>query len=83
MTKQEMEEIAEQAAQKALQNLFLTVGVDITDPQEIIKFHADMRHIRRWREANETVQKHALITAVGVIVTGFLGWVSLVIWRGH
>lgn len=83
MTRSEMEDVAEQAAQKALQNFFLTVGVDITDPQEVIKFQTDMRHIRRWREANETIQKHALRTAVGVIVTGFLGWISLILWKGH
>jgi hypothetical protein len=83
MTKSEMEEIAEQAAQKTLANFFLTVGVDITDPQEVIKFQADMRHIRRWRDANETVQKHALRTAVGVIVTGFISWIGLLLWKGH
>jgi hypothetical protein len=83
MTSAEMEDIAERAASKALENLFLAFGVDLKDPKSIIAFHDDMRHLRAWREANETIKKHALRTAVGVIVTGFFGWISLLIWKGQ
>ena len=81
MTRAEMEEVAEEAARKALESLFLAFGTDLKDPKSIIAFHDDMKHLRAWREANETVKKHALRTAVGVIVTGLLGWFSLLLWK--
>lgn len=81
MTRSDMEEVAEEAAAKALQNLFLTLGVDVTDPKDIKALHADFKHIRTWRESKEVVQQHALKTAIGVIITGALGWLGLLFWK--
>lgn len=78
-----MESIAEEAAAKALQNLFLTLGYDVSDPKDVKALQADLKHTRDWRESTETVKRHALITAVGVIVSGLIGWVGLLIWKSH
>jgi hypothetical protein len=83
MTRAEMEEIAEEAASKALQNLFLTLGVDVTDPHDVKALQADLKHVRAWRESTVAVKQHALKTAVAVLVSGALGWLGLFIWKNQ
>lgn len=82
MTKEEIETVAEEAADKALHRLFLTIGIDITDPKAVIAFQDDLRHVRTWRESTTTIKQHALKTAVGVVVTGALGWLAMIFWKG-
>ncbi len=81
MTRHEMEEVAEEAATKALNALFLTLGVDVTDPAAVIEFQDDLKHMRKWRRSTEAAQQHALKTIIGVIVSGILGWIGLVLWK--
>lgn len=83
MTRAEMEEIAEEAAAKALANLFMTLGVDVTDPKDVKALQADLNHVRAWRESTIAVKQHALKTAIGVLVSGALGWLGLIIWRNQ
>jgi hypothetical protein len=77
----EMEDIAEAAAEKALRKLFLTFGVNTTDPEDVIAFQDDLRHLRAWRLSTKSVSDHAIKTAIGVILTGALGWLGLILWR--
>lgn len=65
-----VEQIAERAAQIALQNFFVTLGVDTTDPLEMQK---DFAHLRAWRESIDLVKKKGIVTTVTVLVTGLLG----------
>jgi len=81
MTRGEMESIAEDAAEKALQKLFLTFGVNTSDPDAVVSFQDDLRHLRTWRMSTEAAKAHALKTVIGVLVTGALGWVGLMFWR--
>lgn len=81
MTRYEMEEVAEEAANKALQNLFMTLGIDVSDHKDVLALQADLKHVRAWRESTTAVKQHALKTAIGVIVTGALGWIGLVLWK--
>ena len=81
MTNSEMETIAEEAAAKALRNLFLTLGSDVDSVDDVKALRADLSHIRAWRESTETVKQHTLRAAVTVIVTGVLGWIGLILWR--
>lgn len=83
MTRAEMEEIAEEAAAKALANLFMTLGVDVSDPKDVKALQADLMHVRAWRESTIAVKQHALKTAIGVLVSGALGWLGLIIWRNQ
>jgi hypothetical protein len=75
------EAIAEEAAQKALQKFFLTLGYDTSDPEEIKALQNHFRFIRRWHDSSEIVRDRSLKTAITVIVTGFLGWLGLLFWK--
>lgn len=74
---EEVRDIAEAAADRAIQKTLLTIGMDTVDPDAILKLQADFRHLRIWRESTEAVKKRALLTAIGVIVTGSLGYLWL------
>lgn len=54
----------------------LTLGIDADDP---IEFQRDMQHLRQWRESMATVKRQSLMTAVGILVAGFLGllWMAI------
>lgn len=82
MNPAEMERIAEESADKAIRKLFLTVGIDTSDPKEIIAFQDDLRHVRMWRESTEAAKRHALKTIVGALVLGGLGYIAL-LFRWH
>lgn len=81
MTDPDMQAIADAAAAKALRNLFLTLGSDVSNPSDVKALQADLSHIRAWRESTETVKQHTMKAAVTVIVTGVLGWLGLILWR--
>lgn len=81
MTSAEMERVAEEAADKAIQRLFLTFGVDVSNPTAIIEFQSDLKHVRVWRESTEAAKRHALKTIIGVILSGAVGWLGLVFWH--
>lgn len=81
MDRVELEKIAEDAAEKALHKLFLTFGVNTSDPDAVVDFQDDLRHVRKWRRSTEAAQAHALKTIIGVLLTGALGWVGLMFWR--
>lgn len=61
---------AERAAVKAIDGLFMRLGVDTSDPLEM---QADFAHLRKWRQSVEQVRSVSIKTAVAVIVTGLLG----------
>ena len=82
MTRDEMNKTAEEAADRAIGKLFLTLGVDLSDPKAVIAFQDDLRFLASWRESTQAVKRKALLTAVGVIITGALGYFWLV-FRGH
>lgn len=74
---EEIRDIAEAAADKAVQKTLLAIGVNASDPEQILEMQADFLHLRRWRQSTETVKKRALLTAISVIVTGTLGYLWL------
>jgi hypothetical protein len=82
MTPDDVNRIAEEAADRALGKLFLTLGVDLSDPKAVIAFQDDLRFLNQWRDSTQAVKRKALLTAVGVIITGALGYFWLV-FRGH
>lgn len=81
MTNAEIQRIAEEAADKAIKRLFLTFGVNVDSPEAVIEFQSDLKHVRVWRESTEAAKRHALKTIIGVIVSGAVGWLGLIIWN--
>jgi hypothetical protein len=68
-------------AKAAVRETFLALGVDISDPEAVIDMQADFQHLRAWRESTEAVKRKALLTAVGVVITGALGWLGLLLFN--
>ena len=74
MTREEINELAERAADEAVKRMLLALGIDATNPQAILEAQADHRFVRSWRESTEAVKQKAIRTAVGVLVTGVVGY---------
>ncbi len=74
--------IADAAATKAVSALLLTIGVDASEPQQVLKMQRDFANLRRWGDSMDLVRTRGLVTAVGVIVAGVLSLVWLAL-RGH
>ena len=79
MSPEEVNAIAESAADRAVQKTLLTIGIDTIDANSIIQLQADFRHLRVWRESTEAVKKKALLTAIGVLVTGAIGYLLVLL----
>jgi predicted metalloprotease len=75
MTKDEVEAIVENTVTVTLMRL------GITTPEEFLETKLDLAHLRAWRKANEQVKSVALKTAVGIVITGLLGWVATAIFN--
>jgi hypothetical protein len=83
VTPDEIDAIATLSAKKAVVETFLTLGVNIADPDDVEAAQLDFRHLRAWRESIDTVKRKSLTTAVTVIVTGALGWLLVAFkWPG-
>lgn len=67
VNEEQFEAIADRAANKALEGLFLHIGVDTQDPLAMQK---DFAHLRAWRESSDLIKSRTIATAVGIIITG-------------
>ena len=79
MTNEEIRQIAGEAAHEAVDRLFLRLGIDPADADEISAFKKDLRHIRVWREATGVVKVAVIRAALTVLVTGALGALWMII----
>ncbi len=76
-----IQEIAERAAARALNDAFRLLGIDIGTMEDINQFRDDVRFIRRQRSAVETRRTEAMKSAVAAIVGGILGMLlSAITW---
>lgn len=48
-------------------------GIDATDKDELKELKLDQTHNRKWRKSVERASTVTLTTAIGVLVSGFLG----------
>lgn len=67
-----VERTASEAASKAVKETLVALGLNVNDPFEV---QADMQHLRAWRHSIGTVKKQGLLTAVGILVAGFIALV--------
>jgi hypothetical protein len=83
---EEMEEIAERAATKAIATVFTSIGIDISKPIEAQRdFHAlrelsklaadpelqkDLQHMRIWRTRTETMTTKGMLAVLTAAVGG-------------
>ena len=73
VTPQEIREIAREVASETVDQLFLALGVNTSDHNEIPKLQKDLAHLRRWRETTESLPGYGLKAAVTFFVTASLG----------
>lgn len=89
-----MQQVADEAAGKAVAQTLTSLGVDANDPFEVQKdmqalrelrdmmtseeFKADMMHLRKWRKAMDGVQNKGMLTVVGLAVSG----IGAALWLG-
>lgn len=66
----ELQALADAAAKKAIEELFVKLGVDLKDPLAV---QMDFAHLRRQRQASEEVSKLAMRTVWGLVITGGIG----------
>jgi hypothetical protein len=86
MTTEEIESIAESAAEKAVAKCMFSLGIKVSTEESIEKFRADMAHVREQRETCEMVKKHGWKTAVTVAGTFFVsvvGYLVMTFKGGH
>lgn len=74
----EAQDIARQAAEETVSNLFRTLGVDVTNQKDLNDLRADLDHSRKIRQASTRSARHALMIFVGAVVLGALK----LIWDG-
>lgn len=78
MTRDEVRDIAREAADEAVLKTLIALGFNASDPEGIGKIQADLIHLRRWREATESVPKYAIKAAVTTLVAGLVGYLMIV-----
>ena len=72
-------ELVRTAAREAVHEMLIAVGVDASNPAAVIEMQKDFQSLREWRQSLESVKRHGLLTAIGVVVVGILGmiWMNL------
>lgn len=93
-TMEVLENVAERAAQQAVHETLVSLGLDPKKPIEVQRdmaalrelremmtsreFQADMMHLRRWRKSMDAVQSKGMLTLVGLITAGL----AAALWIG-
>jgi len=70
---EEARALARETAESTVANLFLHLGYDVQDREQVAHLKRDLAHLRRWREATETVRRQSLGAAATLIAAGSLG----------
>jgi hypothetical protein len=63
-------------ARAVISEMFLTLGVDASDPKALIELQHDFHFIRNWRESRDTLKSKGLGAAVVFMVTAGLAWLT-------
>jgi hypothetical protein len=78
LTSSEIEHIAAESARKAVRELLVAMGVDANDPKALLEMQRDFALIRDWRLSIGVIKVRALMVAVGIIVSGLIGAVWMI-----
>lgn len=75
---QVIREVAEKAADAAVQRIFLALGVDVTDPEAVIEMQESFAYLKRSREMSDLVMKYGVTT----VITTVVGSALALLWLG-
>lgn len=86
-----MEQIAKEAADKAVERTLITIGIDYSNPIETQKdmatlhelrvltsdeeFRQDLLHLRKWRRNMERIESKGLMVAAGMVCFGCIAMI--------
>lgn len=76
-THEMLDEIAARAAHRAVEEMLIKLGIDVTSPIEVQR---DMDFVRAVRTTGEAVRQKAFTTTVGVVITAILGIIGYVLF---
>jgi hypothetical protein len=76
MTSEEIEIVSATAAKAAVHETMRLLGIDANDPFEMQR---DFAHLRSWRKSVESVQRRVLLTSVGILTTGIVAAIWMVL----
>lgn len=86
MTDSELEKmvdrVATTAAEKALHQMFLVMGINVEDKDDLIRVQRDFAHLRKWRTNVEALTMKGLLVAAGTVATFIIGAVWVAIQNG-
>lgn len=72
ITRDDIEAIADRSASRAVEGVFLRLGVDTKDPTALKELRSNLALTGSIAESVRVVRKTALTTAVGGVVTGLI-----------
>lgn len=72
MSDQADAELAKKIAVETVNEVFLRLGVDISDHDSIFKLQKDFAHLRESREGKEEFIKKSKMTLIGAFISGAL-----------
>jgi len=78
-TKHQAMEVARETAHATVQEVFQTMGVNVTDTDHVIQAQVDFAYLRRARKSAESMQAHAKKLVIGLTVAGIASavWAAL------
>lgn len=81
----EQESIAERAAQRTIEGLFLHLGIDIKDPEALKQMKEDLAFLARMGRGAREVKSVAIKTCVGSLIAGLIALLGIGIkdWIQH
>lgn len=78
MTKEEIQEIARVAAQEAVHETFLKLGIATNTEESVLEVQQDFSWLRRVRKGGSKIQMAVATSGLAVIVSGLL----YALWEG-
>jgi hypothetical protein len=73
MISAEIEDAVERGIQKALRQIGLVLGVDVSSPDGVLEAQRDWMHLRGWRRSTETIKSKGLGAVVMFLTASALG----------
>lgn len=80
ITKQEAQDIAESAAERAVHKLFLSLDVNVTDLGEIRRFRDDLKYLQEQRRGSEDLKKAIKRGTLGIVLTVVIPSMIFTLW---
>jgi hypothetical protein len=85
LSRAEVKQIVREATQLTMQETFLLLGVDITNPEELRAWRMDHEYMHQQRKATDDAKRMMKVTLWKVVpaaILGFLAWAGIVFMSG-